>query len=91
MCGVNFMLYSEGVEADLLSNLHRREVLKLGSVIRWHMQYTRVLQGVLPMLSLWREEWRKDGRRSLDGCAYLALQLLTGEKCLSVIVNAIYF
>lgn len=53
----NFMLYSKGVEADLLSSLFRREVLNLGSVIRWHIWYTRVLQGVLPMLSLWREEW----------------------------------
>lgn len=28
----NFMLYSKGVEADLLSSLFRREVLNLGSV-----------------------------------------------------------
>lgn len=43
------------------------------------------------MLSLWKEEWRKGGRRCLAGYVYLALQLLTGEKCLSIIANAMYF
>lgn len=74
-----------------MSSLLRREVLNLGSVIRWHIRYTQVLQGVLPMLSLWKEEWRKGGRRCLAGYVYLALQLLTGEKCLSIIANAMYF
>lgn len=49
--------------------------------------YTQVLQGVLPMLSLWREEWQNGDRRSLAGDVYLALQHLTGEKSLSITVN----
>lgn len=47
--------------------------------------------GSLPMLFLWREECRKGGRHALAGYMYLALQLLTGEKSLSVIIDTIYF